>query len=208
MVDIELYTSGLGDIDLSTRNDNLFELVGVHLLEQQPPALAFRNRFPWLLCTIGAGVLAAFMAGCFRAQLEKAIGLALFMPLLLALAESVSIQSASLSLQMLYGRRTSAKEIAQRLRTEFLTGTYLGAASALVVALVAFVWLRQYEVVVSVLVGIAGGITCSSVIGVAVPHLLHLLDRKPEIAAGPVALALTDLAVLLLYFATAKSLLG
>jgi magnesium transporter len=210
VVDIELYTSGLGDIDLSARNEQLFELAGIHLLngDQQSSTRAFKNRFPWLLCNIVAGLLAALLAGCYQQELEKAVGLALFMPILLALSESVSIQSVSLSLQILQGRRSNAAEITQRLRSEVLTGAYLGTAAASLVASVAFLWLRHYEVMVSVLAGITGGIICAALIGVSVPHLLHLLNRKPEIAAGPVALALTDLAALLLYFTIARSLLS
>jgi magnesium transporter len=100
VVDVELYTTELTELDRSERNDYLFQLVGVHLTEaqQSSPLIAFRSRFPWLLCNIVGGILAAFLAGVFEGELQRAVALALFIPVVLALAESVSIQSVSLAL--------------------------------------------------------------------------------------------------------------
>ena len=111
IVDVELYTSELIDLDSPERSDDLFQLIGVHLAEarQLSPLAAFRSRFPWLLATVAGGILAAFLAGLFRAELEKAVALALFIPVVLALSESVSIQSVSLALQVLHGRQPTAK---------------------------------------------------------------------------------------------------
>jgi len=72
VVDVELYTTELSELDRSERNDYLFQLVGVHLAEaqQSAPLIAFRSRFPWLLCNIAGGILAAFwrhsLPGCSR----------------------------------------------------------------------------------------------------------------------------------------------
>jgi magnesium transporter len=44
------------------------------------------------------------------------------------------------------------------------------------------------------------------VIGAAIPNLLHLLERDPQVAAGPVALASADMVTLLVYFSLARAL--
>ena len=44
-------------------------------------------------------------------------------------------------------------------------------------------------------------------LGLAVPSSLRLLRLDPRIAAGPIALALADMATLLLYFNAARWLL-
>ena len=76
-------------------------LFRIHLTaaQQSNPLVSFRQRFPWLLCNIGGGIAAAFLSGLFEAELQKVVALALFIPVVLALAESVSIQSVSLALQ-------------------------------------------------------------------------------------------------------------
>ena len=43
---------------------------------------------------------------------------------------------------------------------------------------------------------------------VAMPYLLRLLRRDPQVAAGPIALAAADMLTLLLYFNLARWLLG
>ncbi|HXG11972.1 MAG TPA: magnesium transporter [Gemmataceae bacterium] len=210
VVDVELYTTELSELDRSERNDYLFQLIGVHLAEAQlaSPVASFRSRFPWLLCNIAGGVLAAFLSGVFEKELQKAVALALFIPVVLALAESVSIQSVSLSLQLLFGQQPTLKTLLPKLRKELLVGLLLGLASGTLVGLVAILWLGQFQVMLCVLGGIAGGVTGAAVIGVAMPNVLRILQRDPQVAAGPIALASTDMVTLLIYFNLARWLLG
>ncbi len=209
MVDVELYTSELSDLDRTARNDHLFQLIGVHLAEAQQtkPLIAFRHRFPWLVTNIAGGIVAAFLAGMFEVELQKAVALALFIPVVLALSESVSIQSVSLALQVLHERPPTLRRILGKVRFESLTGVLLGIASAAVVSAVAMAWLGQIRVAVVLLGGIAGGVACSAVLGVTMPNVLRLLRRDPQVASGPVALATSDIVTLLLYFSLARWLL-
>lgn len=209
IVDVDLYTDELADLDRREDTDDLFQLIGVHFQESQQSSsfLAFRSRFPWLIANIAGGIVAAFLSGIFQAELERAVSLALFIPVVLALAESVSIQSVSLSLQMLHSRQPTLMSIARSLRVESLTGILLGVASAVVVAAVAFLWLGDATLVACLLGGIAGGVACAALIGVAMPNVLRLFNREPQVAAGPVALAITDMATLLIYFSLARWLL-
>jgi magnesium transporter len=210
VVDVELYTEELTDLDASERNDDLFQLIGVHLTEAQQSSslLSFRSRFPWLLCNVAGGIVAAFLTGLFEAELHKAVALALFIPVVLALAESVSIQSVSLALQTLHGRRPTWAALGQKLRHELLTGAFLGGASGTLVALVALVWLGQVAVALCVAGGVAGGVAGAAAVGLALPNLFRMLRRDPQVAAGPIALASADMITLLLYFNLARWLLA
>jgi magnesium transporter len=210
IVDVDLYTEELADVDRREELDDLFQLIGVHFEDAhaRSPVGAFRSRFPWLLANIAGGIMAAFLSGLFQAELEKAVALALFVPVVLALAESVAIQSVSIALQRLHGRPPSLAGILRAVRHESLTGILLGAASATAVALVALAWLGQRAVAGALLGGITGGVVCAAAIGVAMPNLLRLFAREPQVAAGPVALAATDMVTLVIYFALARQLLG
>jgi magnesium transporter len=209
VVDVELYTSELVDLDSVERSHDLFQLIGVHLTEarQLSPAAAFRSRFPWLLANVTGGILAAFLAGIFQAELEKVVALALFIPVVLALSESVSIQSLSLALQLLHGRQPTLTAILAIILPEMTTGLFLGAASAAVVGLVAILWIGKVRLVVALSGGILGGVTCAAVIGMTMPNLLRLFRRQLHVAAGPIALACTDVVTLLIYFGLARWLL-
>jgi len=208
VIDVELYTDELSEV--AGMRDDLFQLIGVHVAQarQTSPLAAFRYRFPWLLCNIAGGILAAFVSGLFEAEFQKAMALALFIPVVLALAESVSIQSVSLALQVLHARPSTWLALLQKLRWELLTGLLLGGASGLLVGFVALVWLGHVQVVFCLLGGIAAGVAGAAVVGIAMPNLLYLLRRDPQVAAGPIALAVSDVLTLLLYLNLARWLLA
>jgi len=211
-VDVELYTdemNELSDPDLIDRPDDLFQLIGVHLTQaqQSSPLRSFRLRFPWLLANIGGGILAAFLTGMFEEELARTVALALFIPVVLALAESVSIQSVTLGLLGLKNRRPSWGELASKLSREILTGLFLGLGCAAIVGAVAFIWKGDPWVALCLAAGITGGVMSAACIGLAMPYLLRLLKQDPQVAAGPIALACADMLTLLIYFNLARAVL-
>lgn len=210
VVDVDLYTDELADLDRREDLDDLFQLIGVNYQASQSrsPVAAFAGRFPWLVANIAGGLVAAFLSGLFRDELERAVALAMFIPVVLALAESVSIQSVSIALQRLHGGRPTVAGLLRDLRTESATGFLLGGAAASAVTMVALAWLGQGPVMLALLGGITGGVTAAAVIGLAIPNVLRLLAREPQVAAGPIALAATDMVTLTVYLCLARWLLN
>lgn len=209
IVDVELYTAELEGIDQTQRSDDLFQLIGVHLAESQQasPLVAFWHRFPWLLTNIGGGIMAAFLSGLFEVELQRVIALAMFIPVVLAVSESVGIQSVSLALQVLHGQQPTWKLILSRLRSEAVTGVLLGSVCGLIVATVAVAWQGDGALAACLLGGIGIGVAASATVGMALPNVLRLLDRDPQVAAGPIALASADMITLLAYLNLARWLL-
>ena len=209
VVDMELYTGQMGQLGDPSYRDDLFQMVGVHVAHarQDSPVAAFRTRFPWLGCNLAAGILAAFLSGVFEAELNRVVALAFFIPVVLNLAESVSSQSVSLALQMLHGQRPTWRSMLQQARGELLTGFLLGLGSGAVVGLVGLAWLGQTRVALCLLGGITGGVTGAAILGLTMPILLRLLRLEPRVAAGPIALAGSDVITILLYLNLARFLL-
>ncbi len=211
VVDVELYTDELTTIETNESNDALFQLIGVHLHEAQRASAwqLFVGRFPWLLCNIAGGMLAAVLSNVYQAELawNDAV-LALFIPMVLALAESVSIQSVTLALLSLQGQRPTWSQLAGHLRREGLTGLLLGAGCAILVSAVALAWLGHTGVALCLLGGIGAGVLGAALIGFTMPVVLRLLKRDPQVASGPIALAAADMLTLLVYFNLARLLLG
>jgi magnesium transporter len=208
VVDVGLYTEELGQLEDANRRDDLFQRIGVHAGGQETPLFAFRRRFPWLGCNLAAGILAAFLSGVYQDELNRVVALAYFIPVVLNLAESVSSQSVSLTLQLLQGRTPSWRLLVQKLRGELATGLMLGLAAGSVVALVALVWLGHGRLALSLVGGVAGGVTGAALLGVALPFLLRLMHLEPRVAAGPVALAGADIVTILIYLSLARWLLS
>jgi magnesium transporter len=206
VVDVHLFTDDV--IDLAKRTyDDIFQLIGVHGTAQRSPWFAFRDRFPWLLCNIGGGLLAAFIASRFEHLLATAVVLALFIPIVLALAESVSMQALTLTMQGLTDGPIVWKRLLIALWKEFKTAALIGVACAVVVAGVVLGWRADVRVATSIFLSISISMVAACMLGVAVPSLLRAMKADPRIAAGPVVLASADVITLLLYFGLGARLL-
>lgn len=207
-IDVDLYTEEIQAIDRRQDSDDLFQLIGVHLsgAAQNNARLAFAGRFPWLLCNVLGGMLSALIADAYQDVSTLAV-VAPFIALVTALAESVSIQSVSLALQALHGQSPKGT-FARHLRMELMVGLLLGGACGLVVGIVAWLWKGSLIVALSLMLGILGGVVMSAGVGLSLPFLLKLFRRDPQLASGPIALALSDVVTLLCYFNLGRWLLG
>lgn len=208
LVDVDLYTDEIEDLDRRQEGNDLFQLVGVYLseAEQRKTILSARKRFPWLMCNVVGGMIAALIADAYDDVATLAL-VTPFIALVTGMAEGVVIQSVSLALQTMHGRRPTWKVLAQKVGREILVGLLLGLFCGLIVGITAYVWKGSASAGVSLCIGIAGGVAASAAVGIALPFLLRMLQRDPQVASGPIALASADMITLLLYFNLANWLL-
>lgn len=206
VVDVDSFTDEVIDLARQTYDD-IFQLIGVHGTAQTSTWLAFRDRFPWLLCNIAGGLLAAFIASRFEHLLQEVIVLSLFIPIVLALGESVSMQALTLTLQGMADGPIVWSRLFAALWKEFKTATLLGTACGVVVGLVVFLWRGQGLVASTIFVAISLSMIVACLLGVGIPAVLRAMKADPGIAAGPVVLASADVVTLLLYFGLGTRLL-
>lgn len=208
-VDVGLYTDEIQEIDRRQDADDLFQLIGIHLSEAAKVRAgpAFAGRFPWLLCNVAGGMLSALIADAYQDISTLAV-VAPFIALVTALAESVSIQSVGLALQALHSQPPRWTSFLRKLQLELTVGLLLGGACGLVVGLVALLWKGSLVVAASLFLGITGGVFASAGVGLSLPFLMRLCRRDPQLASGPIALALADVVTLLCYFNLGRWLLG
>jgi magnesium transporter len=91
-----------------------------------------------------------------------------------------------------------------KIKREFTTGALLGVACALIAGILALSW-KADPTPVFVLVGsVVASVTCAAVLGLVMPYLFRWLNRGPQVAAGPIALASADVVSLLVYFNFAR----
>ena len=209
VIDVGLLTDQAFNVAEPDQTDALFESIGfrVSQLREASPLRVFRFRFPWLLATLGSGSACAVLASAYAATLAKSLVLAFFLTLVLGLAESVGIQSMSVTVQTLRGMSPTFRWYVRALRREAVTTLLLGAACGLVTGLLVALWRGAGLAAVTIGGSITLALGAAGFIGLTVPWLLHTLKLDPKIAAGPLTLALTDLSTLLLYFTLAAWLL-
>lgn len=207
VVDVGLFTDEVIGLAKQTYDD-IFQLIGVHGTAQRSTWSAFRDRFPWLLCNIAGGLIAAFIASRFEHLLQEVVVLALFIPIVLALGESVSMQALTLTLQGFADGPIVWKRLGAALWKEFKTAICLGLGCGFVVGAVVMIWRGQMDVAAVIFGAISLSMVVACLLGVAFPAILRALRADPRIAAGPVVLAAADVATLMFYFGLGTRFLG
>jgi magnesium transporter len=205
LVDVELYTEERSEMDQRESHNDLFQLIGLQVTEAQPNSVpvVFRRRFPWLIVSLMGGLSAALITDLYYSVASLALIIP-FIPLVLAMASSVTSQSVSLALQTLHGRAPAWPTLLAKIKFEFAIGSLLGVTCGLMAGLVAFAWKGNLTAALTLLGGIAGSVICSAVLGFAMPYLFRAFQQNPNVAAGPIALASADLVTLLVYFNLAR----
>jgi len=190
--------------------DSAFQLIGVHVAlgRRVSSWRSFKDRFPWLLCNMASGIICAFIASRFELLLSQIVLLAMFLTVVLALGESVSMQSMTITLQSLLGRQTSWRQILVSTQRELATSVMLGIACGGIIGMTAWIWRGQPLQGLSIGGGICLSIITACLLGVAIPTTIHKMKIDPKVAAGPIVLASADVATLLYYFNLGEWLLA
>ncbi len=209
VVDATLLTDEVFDVAEREQANELFEVIGFRLAQVRDvsPLRAFRFRFPWLLTTIASGALCALLVSAFAVTLAQALVLAFFLTLVLALGDSVSIQSMTVTIQSLHAARPTLRWFAGALAREGGTALLLGVACGGVTIAIAAAWHGPGPATWAIGAAIVLDVLAACVIGLIVPALLHALRLDLKLAAGPLTLALADLSTIAIYFSTASLLL-
>ena len=213
VVDADVFTQSVLETEESeapAARDDFFEMLGFHLAQVRDasPWRTFRYRFPWLLATVASGTMCALLAGLFEATLARSLVIAFFLTMVLALNESVSMQSMSVTIQTLHSARVTWRWFVSALRREILTALLLAIACGTLVALIVYFWRSDSRGALVIGGSIAASLITACLFGLAVPSLLHRWKFDPKIAAGPITLALADFFALALYFTSAWLVLG
>jgi magnesium transporter len=204
--DIGQYTEQAVDLERREEADRLFQLAGVHVEQQEHASVwhSFRLRFPWLLANIGSGLMAALISGVFNDVLAAVVALAFFVPVVLAVAESVAIQSLTLSLQALQWDLPARKQGAGR---QLAVGSLIGLGAGTLVGAAGLIWLRLPGLALVLVGGLIVGASAGATLGYIMPRIVHAWNLDPKIASGPASLALADIVALTAYLALATVVL-
>ena len=213
VLDIQPFAGKLEDIHERTHFDDIYQLLGLQteLSESASAFQNFRMRFPWLISTIVAGSVGAFLASHYEVTLREQIALAFFLTMTLGLNESVCMQSATLAIQRLHQPEKAPHGMKAFLRVlfkELRIAAMLGSACGLIVAALVWIWRKDAGAAVAIGLSLLLTFLASCAFGLSVPPFLRRMQSDPKVAAAPIALGLADVSTLALYFWVARSILG
>lgn len=199
------------DVDHSNKAvvEEVFQTIGVRLEALSSGSLlaVWWTRFPWLLSTVASGFLCAWLSSRFSSTLEKNILLSFFIALVLALGESISIQSMTFSFQELHKPAKERRSYPLLFVREVLMALAIGLPIGLTVGALAFLLEPRLITSTVIAVAISLSILNACLIGLMLPWVLKVLRVEPKIAGGPLVLALTDVSTILVYLALATVML-
>lgn len=209
VVDIRLFTEEVMDFTEREHLDEVFESIGLRVSAEARHTVlqSFKARFPWLLTTVVSGILCAILTGIFQVTLAQSILLAFFLTLVLGLGESMAVQSLTMALQSLRTGAPSLRSLGRILRKEMPVALLLGIVIGSIVMVIQQLWMGDLPAGLVIGASITLSMVNASVWGASIPYLLHSLRWEPRIAAGPLALAMTDLGTIAIYLSMATLVL-
>jgi magnesium transporter len=202
IIDIQLYLDEAVDVVQARRSStDLFQVMGLKLEERKGITVwqIYRSRMPWIFCNMIGGFACAIISRAFEVVLLKVIILAMFIPLVLTLSESISMQSMTYSLQLLHRPKISSRRVLYRVFTEWRMVLLLAITCGCIVGGVSLAWGQGWHPALSIGIGILFSVTISGTIGASIPLLLHMWKLDPKVAAGPVVLMFADVITTAIY---------
>jgi magnesium transporter len=124
----------------------------------------------------------------------------MFITVIFALAESVSMQSMTIVLQALSMKKIYWKHLLKTLRMELFIAAVLGLGGGATVGLIAFIWKKQLMATIAITLSIFLAMISACLLGIIIPAVVRIFRADPKIASGPIVLAVSDIITLIFYF--------
>ena len=168
-----------------------------------------KARLPWLILGLFGGLGSVFILESFEEIMasESLRALFFYTPLIAAMAGNVGVQSSAIVVQGLANdliKGSVLKRLVKEVSLTVLNGIIL---SLLIIGFGQIVK-QPIEMSLTISISMIFVIIVAALIGTAVPIILDKLDIDPAIATGPFITTGNDVIGILLFFYTAKIILG
>ncbi|MCX5592563.1 magnesium transporter [Alcaligenes endophyticus] len=174
--------------------------------------LMIRKRGGWLAALFLGEMLTASAMQYYEFQLEKAVVLAMFIPLIMSSGGNSGSQATSLLIRGLALGEVHLKDwwrvLLRELPTGLILGTLLGAVGFLRIEVWQHAGLFDYGeysllIAFTIWVALVGIVTFGSCVGSMLPFLLQRVGFDPASASAPLVATLVDVIGLVIYFSVA-----
>ncbi len=174
-----------------------------------------KKRAGWLAVLFVGEMLTATAMGYFESELEKALVLSLFVPLIISSGGNSGSQATSLVIRAMAVRDVRLRDWWKVMRREVMAGFSLGCVLALIGLMRILLWPNrekvygQHYVLVAITVAssLIGVVMFGSLAGAMLPFLLKRLGFDPAVSSAPFVATLVDVTGLIIYFSIAYQIL-
>jgi magnesium transporter len=190
------------------------EALDAPYLEIGMPAM-MRKRGGWLSVLFVSEMLTATALAYFEREIEKAVVLALFIPLIISSGGNSGSQACSLIIRAMALGEVGLRQWWRVLRRELASGLMLGALLGSIALMRIMLWPTRKTlygehyvlVALTVATSVIGVVTFGTIAGSMLPFILRRLGFDPAAASAPFVATLVDVTGLIIYFTVAATIL-
>jgi magnesium transporter len=207
------------DVIREENTEDVQKMGGVEALEEPYMSTPFwqmiRKRVGWLVVLFVGETLTATAMSFFEGQIQKAVILAVFVPLIISSGGNSGSQATSLIIRALALGEITVRDWWKIVQKEFRSGLVLGG----ILGIIGFLRVAVWSNFVSdygpywLQIGTTVGITLTFVVmwgcltGSLLPLLLKRVGLDPAVSSAPFVATLVDVTGLIIYFSVSVALL-
>jgi magnesium transporter len=199
--------------------EDIQKLGGVEALEEPymeiPLHKLLRKRAPWLIVLFIGEMFTASAMSFFEHEIQRAVVLALFIPLIVSSGGNTGSQAATLIIRALALGEVTMRDWWRVMQREIISGLSLGIILGTIGFLRVAAWASftnmygPHWLLIAITIGITlvGVCTWGTVMGSMLPMLLKRFGADPATSSAPFIATLVDVTGLVIYFSIAALLL-
>lgn len=199
--------------------EDIQKLGGVEALEEPymevPIHKMIRKRAPWLIVLFIGEMFTASAMSFFEHEIQRAVVLALFIPLIVSSGGNTGSQAATLIIRAMALGEVTMKDWWRVMRREIISGFLLGLILGSIGFLRVAAWASlthmygPHWMLIAITIGttLLGVCIWGTVMGSMLPILLKRFGADPATSSAPFIATLVDVTGLVIYFSIAAALL-
>jgi magnesium transporter len=208
------------DVAEEEATEDIQKLGGVEALEEPYLDISFvtliKKRVGWLVILFVSEMFTSTAMGYFEKEIQKAIVLTLFVPLIMSSGGNSGSQASSLVIRALALGEITLKDWFRVFRRELFSGLALGLMLGCVGFLRIFIWSQfshtygEHYVLLSVtiMMAVLGIVLWGTLAGSMLPILLKRFGFDPATSSAPFVATLVDVTGIVIYFGVASLILS
>jgi len=207
------------DVIRDTTTEEFQKLGGLEALDEPyvrtPFGTLVKKRARWLVVLFLGEMLTATAMGFFQHEIERAVVLALFVPLIISSGGNSGSQAASLIIRALAVGEVTLRDWWMIMRREVLSGLALGGILGSVGFVRVTLWQLMFHtygpewllIAFVVLFALVGVVMWGTLAGSMLPFVMKRLGADPATSSAPFVATLVDVTGLIIYFSVAATIL-
>lgn len=207
------------DVAEEEATEDMHKIGGLEALDEPYLQISFgrmvRKRAGWLVLLFLGEMLTATAMGFFEKEIERAVVLALFIPLMISSGGNSGSQAATLVIRALALGEVGLPDWWRVMKREILSGLALGTVLGSIGFLRVSLWStfstiygpHWFLVALTVGVTLIGIVLWGTLAGSILPFILRRLGFDPAASSAPFVATLVDVTGLVIYFSVASIIL-